>query len=220
MSQTKETESRISVLRYKLLVNLAINGLIPYLVYILLRPLLANDVASLAIAAAIPAIRTLAFWLWRRRVDWLGVYFVLGFASALAISIFLSGNILLLKIHGTLLAGLIGLVLLVSAVIKRPLLQPFFKVFGQNGPGGTSLFERAASSQTSQARIARRISFTTTIIGLALLANMIVHVVLALTLPTAAYLGISHIATWATLGSGLALLWGTRQRENTFQTDS
>jgi len=148
------------------------------------------------------------------------MFFVLGFAIVLGISIFLNGNKLLLEIHGTLLTGVIGLVLLVSAALRKPLLLPFFKVLGQNTHRGTSLFERSASSQPDRVRIDHRISVTTTVIGLALLANMMVHVVLALTLPSAAYLGISHIATWAILGSGLALLWSTRQRNNTYQADS
>jgi hypothetical protein len=49
---------------------------------------------------------------------------------------------------------------------------------------------------------------------------MIVHVVLALTLPVAAYLGVSHFFTWVILGSGLMLLWLSRQRSKTFSTGS
>ena len=220
MSNSNETKSQLSQVRYKLLLNLAINGLLPYIVYILLRPRLASDVPALAIAAAIPAVRTFALWLWRRRVDWIGIFFVLGFAIVLGISIFLNGNKLLLEIHGTLLTGVIGLVLLVSAILRKPLLLPFFLALGQNGSTGTNLFDQAPSSTISQARITRRISFTTAVAGLALFVNMIVHVALALTLPVAAYLGVSHLSTWAILGSGLILLWLTRQRNNTFSIGS
>ena len=53
MSNSNETKSQLSQVRYKLLLNLAINGLLPYIVYILLRPRLASDVPALAIAAAV-----------------------------------------------------------------------------------------------------------------------------------------------------------------------
>jgi len=49
---------------------------------------------------------------------------------------------------------------------------------------------------------------------------MIAHMVLALTLPVAANLGVSHLFTWVILGSGLMLLWLSRQRSNTFSTGS
>lgn len=159
MSQSNETKSQLSIIRNKFLLNLAINGLLPYLFYIFLRPRLSSDVSALAIAAAIPAVRTFSLWLWRRRIDWIGMFFVLGFAIVLAISIFLSGNTLLLEIHGMLLTGVIGLVLLISAFLGKPLLLPFFKLYGQNGPGGTNLFDKVTSSPTNQDRIANRISF-------------------------------------------------------------
>jgi len=49
---------------------------------------------------------------------------------------------------------------------------------------------------------------------------MIAHMVLALTLPVAANLGVSHLFTWVILGSGLMLLWLSRQRSKTFSTGS
>jgi hypothetical protein len=36
---------------------------------------------------AVPAVRTIAQWVWRRRVDWVGVLAVLGFAVSLVASI-------------------------------------------------------------------------------------------------------------------------------------
>ena len=58
--------------------------MLPLLIYALLRPLLASDIVALAFAAAVPALRTLALWVWRRRVDWIGLHAVLGFGLALA----------------------------------------------------------------------------------------------------------------------------------------
>lgn len=212
MSNTQKTKIQLSVARNKLFLNLAINAIVPYLVYILLRPMLANDAAALAIAGAIPALRTIALWLWRRRVDWIGIHAVLAFVIAVVISILLGGNTLLLKIHGTLLTGVIGMVLLVSVLLRKPLLLPFFQAFSQTSPNETSILDGAESDLSSRKRIAQRISFITAVIGIALLTDMIVHVIMALTLPTAAYLGYSRVISLAVLGGGLALLWGTRRR--------
>jgi hypothetical protein len=86
------------------------------------------------------------------------------------------------------------LVLLVSVVVRKPLLLPFFQAFGQNGADGGSLLDRAAIDPASRKRIAGRISFITTVIGFALFADRVAHVILALTLSTNAYLGASRPA--------------------------
>jgi hypothetical protein len=210
MSPTQPTRPQFATARNQLLLNLAINGLLPSIVYIGLRPQLPSDAAALAVAGAIPAVRTIA--LWRRRVDWIGVYAVLGFAVALALYTFLGGNALLLKIHGALLTGTLGLVLLASAALKRPLLLAVFQAFGPSDSNGASLFDSAALDPASRARIAARVTFSTTVIGLVLAADAVVHVILALTLSTDAYLGLARVTSLAIVGSGVALLWLRRQR--------
>lgn len=210
MSQNQDLKTRLARLRYKLLLNLLINALLPLIVYGLLRPVLPSDAAALAVAGAIPAVRTLGLWLWRRRVDWIGAFAVLGFAFALAVTLFLNGNALLLKVHGSMLTGTVGLVLLVSAILGKPLLLPVLQALGRNGTNGSSFFDEPAG-MARQKRIMSRISVTTAVIGLALFADMVAHVILALTLSTTAYLGASRLVTLAVLGGGLALLWLTRR---------
>jgi hypothetical protein len=73
-------------LRRRIILSLGINALLPLLLYALSRPLLASDAVALAIAAAIPALRTLILWIWRWRVDWIGAPAVLGFGLALALT--------------------------------------------------------------------------------------------------------------------------------------
>ncbi len=187
-------------IRKRIILNLAINGLLPAIVYVLLHSLQVADVVTLAIAGAIPAARSLVLWLWRRRVDWLGLLSVLGFAFALAASAFSHGSTWLLKVHEQLLFGTLGLVFLSSALIQRPLLQPLLVALTGRDPANGDQPARAG-----------RITWFTVAIGLVLLGDAVIHVILAAILSTAAYLAASHLVTWVILGCGLAILWLTRR---------
>jgi hypothetical protein len=212
MSLTQTNFPDFQSLRRRLILSLAINALLPVLVYALLRPLLASDAVALAIAAAIPAMRTLALWFWRRRVDWIGVHAVLGFGLALALTVLLAGNVFLLKVHGSLLIGILGLVLLVSVAIRKPLLEPVLRAFERTGPQVPNVLEKASIDSAGHERLIRRIPLITTIVGLAFLGDALAHVLLALTTPTTTYLALSHIVTIAILGGGAAFLAWMRRR--------
>ena len=218
MSQSKEIPTRFRQIRGKLILSLVINGLLPLVLYTLLRPLLASDAYALAIAGAIPAVRTMALWIGRRRFDLIGAYAVLGFAIALAVTAFLAGNAFLLKIHGSLVTGTIGLVLLISVVVRKPLLEPLFQGFTR-GAEGSSILERESIDSASRQRIAQRIPIITTMIGLAFFGDALAHVILALTLPTATFLVLSRLATIVILGGGVASLSWLRHH-NTSLTGS
>lgn len=211
MSQAKEIPPRFRQIRGKLILSLVINGLLPLVLYALLRPLLASDAYALAIAGAIPAVRTVALWIGRRQIDWIGAHAVLGFAIALAVTALLAGNAFLLKVHGSLLTGTIGLVLLISVAIRRPLLEPLFQAV-THGAEGRRVLERASIDSAGSKRISERIPIITGVIGLALFGDALAHVILALTLPTATFLVLSRLVTIAILGGGVASLSWMRRR--------
>ena len=211
MSPNPKSKLRFAAALSGMLLSLAINSLVPALLYIVLRSLRANDIAALAVAGAIPAVRTLALALWRRQVDWIGVYAVLGFAISLAVYIFLGKNALLLKIQGSLLTGTIGAVLLISVAVGKPLLLSLIQAAGQGGAAGTNGLDEVAADAASQKRVADRLSFITLMIGLMACGDMVAHIVLALALPTSSYVGLSPLATAVIVGSGVAVLWWTRR---------
>ena len=210
MSPNQNSKPRFAAALYGMLVSLAINSLVPAIVYLVLRSLLANDIAALVLAGAIPAVRTLALALWRRQVDWIGLYAVIGFAIALGIYIFLGQNTLLLKIQGSLLTGTIGVVLLISVAIRKPLLQSLIQASGQGQAAGTRPLDPADAA--SQKRLADRISFITLMIGLMTCGDMVAHIILALALPTTSFIGFSPLSTAVIVGVGIAVLWWTRRR--------
>lgn len=212
MSLTQTNFSDFQSLRRKLILSLAINALLPLLLYALLRPLLASDAVALAFAATVPGLRTLVLWIWRRRVDWIGVHAVFGFGLALGLTVLLAGNVFLLKVHGSLLIGILGLVLLVSVAIRKPLLEPVLRVFERSGPQVPNVLEKASIDPASRKRIVGRLPLITTVVGLAFFVDALAHVILALTTPTATYLALSHLLTIAILGGGAAFLAWVRRR--------
>jgi hypothetical protein len=207
MSQ-REANQRLRQARSKFILSLVINGIVPLVVYTLVHPLLANDASALAIAGAVPAARTVTLWLWRRRVDWIGVYAIVGFAIACAAAALSGGNSFLLKVHGSLLTGTIGLVCLISVIIGQPVLLPVLQAFSQSdrtpSSGGATGSSNAASRRSS--------AIVTAVIGCTFLADAAAHIVLALTVPTGTFLVMSRVVTWAIIGGGAALLWWMRRR--------
>ena len=86
MSET-EPVKKFDQQRGKFLLSLAINGVVPLILYALLRPLVASDTTALAVSGAIPLLWTLVQWLRCRRINWINGTSVLGFGIALGISI-------------------------------------------------------------------------------------------------------------------------------------
>src|SRR6185369_11538014 len=84
----------------KLVLNLTINGLFPPLLYALLRPYVATDSIALALIGGVTAIWIAVGWLWRRRVNWISLFTLLGLTIAIVASQLLGGNALPLKLRG------------------------------------------------------------------------------------------------------------------------
>jgi hypothetical protein len=206
MSQIDEVKLQIEKVRSKLLVDLLINGLLPVILYALLRTLFMSDVIALAIAGLVPAVRTIALWLQRRRVDWIGVLSILSIALALIVSQLSGGSALPLKLHSAVIAGVVGLVFIASVVIKKPLLVLLFQIFARNNTRLSSVENSPLSH--------KRLAVITVVIGIALFAKAAIDVILAFTLSTEAFFALSRVVNWAILGSGLAFLWLTRGRDS------
>jgi hypothetical protein len=208
MTQMEETNHLLREARRKSVLSLAVNGLVPLIVYTLSRHFFTNDTTALAIAGAIPAVWIIALWGWRRRVDWIGVLAVFGYIVAFAVSAFSGWGSLPLKIHGSLLTGTIGLVFLISAVMRKPLLLPLLQVFTRSDPERSSFFETVSSNPASY----RKFTVLTGVIGFVLLSDAVVYIILALTLSTGTFLVISRVVHWVILGGGALVLWRMRRR--------
>ncbi|HEY4454099.1 MAG TPA: VC0807 family protein [Pseudonocardiaceae bacterium] len=173
--------------------NLLITWLVPLAAYELISPHLHSDLLALTISAAIPALVTIGTYVFRRRVNVIGLISVVGFAIGLAVSVFTGGNELAIKLHEPVLTGLAGLIFLGSVAIGRPLF-----LLTQRLRGGTM--------------DKRRASVLSLLIGATLVVHGIVVTILAVTLPTSTFLALSRPIGLPiiAIGIGVMFLYGRR----------
>jgi len=177
-----------------LVARLGISVIVPVVAYLLLRPRIGSETTALAIGGLVPAGFTLARFTGRRRVDPIGVLAVAAFGIALLVAAVSGGNPLLLKVRDAPLIGAVGIVLLLSAAVRRPLLAPLLRLLGR---------ERQAAGGS--------LTLATVIVGTTLVVDAVTRVVLADTLQTSTFLAVNHAASWSILGAGLAVLWLSRR---------
>jgi hypothetical protein len=194
MSHYKEINKRFGDVQKKLGINLVINWLIPIVLVIILRHFFVSDATALAIAGIIPAVRTITLLFWRRRIDWIGIISVFGFIVAFLISNFLGGSALPLKLYHPVVTGIIGLVFLISAVIRKPLLLYLLRIFKHIDNVGINDTKRLS-----------KITLMTGIIGFVFLFDAAAHIVMALSLSTETYLIMSRVVTFVIIAALLSL---------------
>jgi hypothetical protein len=156
---------------------------VPALVYFAVRPVVHSDAVAFAIAGALPLAYQMVVGLVRRRVDGWAVASGVGFGLACVISVLAGGSALPLKLHEAGLTFLIGLVLVAAALIRRPI------------PLG-----RLLKAPTDDRALGA-------FVGVFLVLHALLHLVLALTLPTSTYVVAGRLVNLGTLAIGAALLW-------------
>jgi hypothetical protein len=162
----------------------------PLLLYFLARSYVDSDVVALAISAVVPAVVTVVAAAWRRQVRLLGALAVVGVGVALAATAVTGGSSLPLKLYRPLVTGVVGLVVLLSALLRRPLLVP--------------VLDRLAG-RLPVIRLSRRTAtVVTVIIGVSFLVEALATVSLALTMSTGAFLIASRLVRIAVFVAGAA----------------
>jgi hypothetical protein len=186
MPTTKEMKQRFHQNQKKLIISLIFNLMVPWVLYaLILRPLFNNDAAPLAISTSIPVIRTLILLALRRKIDWIGVIGAFSFSIAIVASIYYGGSSLPLKIIHPIILGILGLIFLVSVLLKRPLLLIIVK--------------RLRPDRLGNPIAHKKLTVMSVMFGGILLIGSITHIIMALTLSTSVYLATSHIVTWITI---------------------
>ncbi len=177
-----------------LLLRAAVVVLGPALLYAAVRPAVSSDAVGLAIAGALPLLYAIVLALWRRRMDALAVLSGLGYGLGCLGSVLSGGTALPLKLHEAGFTFALGVVLLVAILIRRPL--PLGRLLRLNQP---------SPAQDTTLGV---------LVGGFLILHALVHVVLAVTLPTASYLVVSRIVGWGTIvvGAGCLSLYLRGQR--------
>jgi hypothetical protein len=163
----------------------------PLLLYFLARSYVDSDTVALAVSAVVPAVVTVVAAAWRRQVRLLSGLALVGVGVALAATAMTGGSTLPLKLYRPIITGVVGLALLLSALLRRPLLAPILDRLAGQLPVPT-LPHRAAT-------------VVTVIIGVSFLIESLATVSLALTMPTGAFLITSRLVRIAVFVAGAAV---------------
>jgi hypothetical protein len=197
MSETL-SKARIRKLSWRALIN----GILPVVVYWLLRPQVGSDTIALGLAAGIPICWGVVQMIRSRRVEKLGVVVLAGFLLAFRGSLAAKDNPLPLKLYGSVIAALLGIAFLVSIALRRPLVLTLLRILARYEPRFLALFEKVSREPANL----RRLNVVTAIIGTTLLIDAVAHATVAILLPTGSYLIVVRLVNWVIRGSGAIAL--------------
>ena len=155
----------------------------PLVVYAVVRPLVSSSTLALGIAGAIPVLYSIVLAVVRRRIDLFALISGVGLSVACLVSALTGGSSLPLKVDEAVITFGIGLVLLIAALIRRPI--PIAKLLRvptptkqTDGPLGVA-------------------------VGGFLILHALIHIALAVSLSTSSYVGASRVVDWGTIALGV-----------------
>jgi hypothetical protein len=185
---------------WRISLRLLVAVVLPLIAFLVLQRVLGNATGALAITDAIPMLGLVAFGIWHRRVEPL----VLIAAAVLSLALVLtaaSGSSLPLELRRSVFPGAVGLAFLISLAVRRPLLVIASAKLGD-----------ALAQQTAQARPnldwpgpEKALTTLTAIVAVTALADAAAQIVFALTVSTATFAEVARVASYAIIGSGLAV---------------
>jgi hypothetical protein len=174
---------------------------VPVIAYFSVRPWVASDAVALAAAGALPIGYQIVLVTVRRRIDVWALVSGLGFAVGCLVSLLAGGSSLPLKLHEAAITFVAGLILLGAVAVRRP------------APLGRLLKVPDAD---------RHLDMTLgVLVGAFLVLHALLHLALALLLPTSTYVIAGRLINWGTIALGAAALYGylRRARETRARTE-
>ena len=176
--------------------EVVINGVLPFVIYTLTDARL-GDVGALIASAVPPVLWSAVEFVRRRRVDALSILVLTGIVFSI-LALFGGGGAKFLQLRENLVTGAIGLVFLVSAAIRRPLIFYLARAtMLRNSADEAASFEQMKDSD----RFKRTMMIMTLVWGLGLAARTAAAcaLVFSVTIPT--YLMLSPILGYASMGA-------------------
>jgi hypothetical protein len=164
---------------------------VPIVVYAIARPLVSSSTLALGIAGAIPVLYTIVLAVVRRRIDVFALLSGVAFSAACVISVLSGGSSLPLKVDEAVITFGIGVVLLIAALIRRPI--PIARLLRFHSP------TRQLDGQLGVA------------VGGFLILHALAHIALAVSLSTTSYVVASRVVNWGTIALGLLGLGAYRR---------
>lgn len=163
----------------------------PLVVYAIARQFVSSSTLALGIAGAIPVLYSIVLAVLRRRIDVFALLSGVAFSAAGVISVRSGGSSLPLKVDEAVITFGIGVVLLIAALIRRPIL--IAKLLRVHSP---------ARQMDGLLGVA---------IGGFLILHALLHIALAVSLSTSSYVVTSRIVNWGTIALGILGLGAYRR---------
>jgi hypothetical protein len=182
-------------------IEVVVNFLGPFLIYSQTKARL-GDVHALMLAAGLPIGWSLVEFVRHRRVDAVSMLALAGIGFSL-LGYLGGGGVKLLQLRERLVTGAIGLIFLVSAAIRRPLIYQLARA-RMTRSGDTANLQRFHTLRDNP-HFKRLMLNMTLVWGFGLVIECAAGVVLVLVLPIATYLLVSPVLGYGTIG--LLTLW-------------
>jgi hypothetical protein len=176
---------------------------VPVIAFVVLLQVVGNATGALAITDAIPVLWLIAFGIWRRRIEPVGLVAVVVFAIALVATIAFGGSSLPLELRRAVFPGAVGLACLISIAAGHPLLLVVSTRALRARPEQAGVDRPDLDSPGAR----RSLTIVTAIFGVTFVADAAAQIVLALTVSTATFGVVARIASYVIIGSGLAVVF-------------
>jgi hypothetical protein len=196
---SKAAWQQLPSMLWRMLPMLVLDGLLPLLIYLVLRPRFApTSVVPLAAAVLFPLLGNVVNLVRHRRLDTFGILVLLSLGASLSV-LLLGGNQRLLLITRQLVMPVMGLSCLVSLTLPKPLVFSMVRQFltGDDPQPGRKF---DTLWQYPYVRSASRLM--TLVWGMAMVGEFVLRIILVLTLSVVQVLAISSVLMMA-VGLGL-----------------
>lgn len=187
-----------SLLKRRIIRDFVVNMGLPLLVYLALSHLINPNEAMTAVVI-IPFIMIFYSVLVEKRINKYSLI-TLTFITLGIMLAYITGDERWLLARGSIRTGLLGIVLLLSSLVNRPLMVYLLKYVAYK--------QKNLATKLMDNRVIMRFSIANLIIGIVLVLDAILHIYLAFHLSVAAYLEILPVLKFGSIGLFvLILLW-------------
>ena len=190
-------------------IEVLVNIVAPIVVYSYAKPSLGDANALLA-SMAPPIAWSIVEFTRKRRIDGLSILIIVGIALSL-LAFIGGGSVRFLQLRENLVTGLIGVIFLVSAAIGKPLIYQLARASAsRKSPAETQSLERLKSN----VHFRHAMMLMTLVWGAGLVAETALACLLVFTMSIRAYLILSPILGYGTMGAiGLWTFWYSKREQ-------
>jgi hypothetical protein len=183
----------------KHLPSIALNVVVPLVLYMVLQPHVSSDFVALALASSFSAVYTLVVFAVRRKWDPVGAVAVVAYVIVLTISLLSGGSEFVLKVNDVFITGPVGVAFLISVLVGRPLHLVIHEFIAKKRGAEVHVRNRRAAVVTSL------------LIGGMLTIHATVVILLAVSLTTPEFLALSRPVGLSIIAVGVLAILGYRR---------